>query len=185
MITTHTTPIGRRLGAASLFIVAIAGCGSADDAGDTVEEVADVAAQSADEADEAATAISDVLRENGLDSIASAIEDIDFSAIAGSEEFTFFAPNDDAFRSLGTDDMADLLSLDGSLENTLRNHVVDERLDAAALAERTSIETVGGAELSVSVDGDIVTVGDATVVETGVDVDNGIVHVVDELFIEQ
>ncbi len=185
MITTHATPIGRRVAAASLFAVALAACGSAGDAEETVEDVADVAEQSADEADEATSAISDALRENGLESIASAIQDVDFTEIADSEEFTFFAPNDEAFRSLGTDEMADLLSLDGSLEDTLRNHVVDQRLDADELTGLTSIETVGGVELSVSVDGDTVTVGDATVVETDVDVTNGVVHVVDDLFIEQ
>ncbi len=185
MITTRTKPTGRRLTAASLLIVAIAACGSTDDAEETVEDVADIAEQSADDAEEASSVIADTLRENGLESIASAVQDVDFAAIADSEEFTFFAPNDDAFRSLGTDDMADLLSLDGNLEATLRNHVVNERIDAAALAERTSIETVGGLELPVSVDGDTVTVGDATVVETDVDVDNGVVHVVDDLFIDQ
>ena len=39
--------------------------------------------------------------------------------------------------------------------------------------------TLAGNELSVSVDGDIVMVGDATVLEYDVAADNGIVHIID------
>lgn len=188
MNACNLTPVWRRAAAASLFVVAVAGCGSSDaaeNAGDATEQVADAAGQSADEADAASSAIATALRENGLESIASAVQNIDFAELADSEAFTFFAPNDAAFQTLDTDEMADLLSEDGRLEDTLRNHIVSERIDAAALAEMTSIETVGGSTLTVSVDGDTVSVGEASVVQADIEIDDGIVHVVDGLFIEQ
>lgn len=184
----HTTPsksVRYRIAGACLLVATIAGCGSSDDTEQSVEQAVDVAEQSADEAEEASSAIADVLRENGLESIASAVQDIDFAELADSEEFTFFAPNDEAFQTLSSDEVADLLSFDGRLEDTLRNHIVSERIDAAELAELTSIETTGGMTLSVSVDGDTITVDGATVVEADVEVDDGIVHIVDGLFIDE
>ncbi|MEP6298762.1 MAG: fasciclin domain-containing protein, partial [Ilumatobacter sp.] len=90
-----------------------------------------------------------------------------------------------AFQTLDAEQMADLLSDDGRLEATLRNHVVSERIDAEALAGVTSVETVGGMTLPVAVEGDTITVGDATVVESDVAIDDGTVHVVDGLFVEE
>lgn len=172
-----------KIAVAAIFVIAPA-CGSSDEAADAVEDVADGAEQSADEAEEASSAISDALRENGLESIASAVQSIDFAELADSEEFTFFAPNDDAFQSLDADDMADLLGDTGRLEDTLRDHIVDQRIDAAALSEMSSVDTVGGASLQVAVDGSDVSVGSANVVQTDVEIDDGVVHVVDGLFID-
>ncbi|MEP1125582.1 MAG: fasciclin domain-containing protein [Ilumatobacter sp.] len=185
MISSISTRSMARLGAATLLFSFVAACGSSDQAADSVEQASDVAEQSADEADQAASALSEALRENGLESIASAVQDIDVAALADSEEFTFFAPNDAAFQTLDAEQMADLLSDDGRLEATLRNHVVSERIDAEALAGVTSVETVGGMTLPVAVEGDTITVGDATVVESDVAIDDGTVHVVDGLFVEE
>ena len=184
MITSRLTSVRRGI-AATLLAVTIASCGSSGDAEESVEQAVDAAEQSADEAEEASVAIADALRENGLDSIASAVQDVDFAALADTEEFTFFAPNDAAFQALDADELADLLSIEGSLEDTLRNHIVSERVDAAALVAMTSIETTGGTTLAISVDGDTVTVAGATVIEADVEVDDGIVHVVDSLFVDQ
>lgn len=170
--------------AVAAIVVAAPACASSDEAEEAVEDVVDGAEQSVDEADEASSAIADALRENGLESIASAVQNIDFAELADSEEFTFFAPNDDAFQSLDAEDMADLLGDSGRLEDTLRGHIVDERIDAAALSEMTSVDTVGGTSLEVTVDGSDVSVGDANVVQTDVEIDDGVVHVVDGLFID-
>ncbi len=185
MTATHSTSPWRRVAVGSALALVLASCGSADNAEESAEQAVDAAEQSADEAEGASTAIADALRENGLESIASAVQDIDFAELADSEEFTFFAPNDVAFQGLDTEEMADLLSVDGRLEETLRNHIVNERIDAEALRSMTSIETTGGATLPVAVDGDVVSVGGSTVTQADIDVDDGVVHVVDGLFIDQ
>lgn len=185
MSSTPSKAVRYRIAGACLLVATIVGCGSSDDVEESVDEAVDAAEQSVDEAEEASSAIAEVLRENGLESIASAVQDIDFAELADSEEFTFFAPNDEAFQTLSSDEVADLLSFDGRLEETLRNHIVDERIDAAELAEVTSIETTGGMTLPVSVDGDTISVSGAIVVEADVEVDDGVVHIVDGLFIEE
>ncbi len=173
-----------RVGAVALFASSVVACGSSDQADDAADQAADAAEQSVDDAQQAASELSDALRENGLESIASAVEDVDVAELAGSEEFTFFAPNDAAFQTLDAEQMADLLSDEGRLEDTLRNHILSEGIDAETLVGLTSVETVGGMTLPVEVDGDTVTVGGATVVEPDVDIGDGTVHVVDGLFVE-
>ena len=50
---------------------------------------------------------------------------------------------------------------------------------AADLQDGQELETVQGGKLQVSVEGDTVRVGDATVVMADVDASNGVVHVID------
>lgn len=171
-------------------LLAASACGSdaVDDSIDDAENAgADVSEQvdaAADDVEATAGDLADVLEENGLESLASAVEEIDVAELVDSDEFTFFAPDDEAFRSLDADDIADLLADPEQLDDVLRRHVVGRAIDAAELAEMTSVETEGDTTLEVSVDGDTVMVGDATVSRTDIDVDNGVVHVVDRIFVD-
>lgn len=153
----------------------------AEDAGDVVSTELDDAAEETGEAqDDLAT----VLEENGLENLASAVAEVDIEEMFGTDEFTFFAPDDEAFQSLSAGDIADVLTDPEQLDDVLRRHIVAETLDAAELADTTTVETEGGTSLDVTVDGDVVMVGDATVVRADIDVDNGVVHIVDRIFIE-
>lgn len=167
-------------------LVAGAACSSdaVEDAEDTGEDVSEEIDESAEDIDEASGDLASVLEENGLENMASAVEQIDITELVGTEEFTFFAPGDDAFQSLGADDIADVLTDPDQLVEVLRRHAVSETIDAAALAEMDSIETVGETTLEVTVEGDTVMVGGATVTTTDIEVDNGVVHVVDTIFID-
>ncbi len=150
---------------------------------DAAEEVDAAAEDAAGEFDERSAAIAQVLRDNDMESLASAVEAVDATALLGDGAFTFFAPNDDAFRELDADALADLLSDPAELGNVLQNHVVTERIDSAALVGMTSVQTRAGSSLSVSVDGDTVTVGDATVVNPDIDAADGVIHMIDSVLI--
>lgn len=171
-------------------LLAASACGSdavndsIDDAEDTGENVSEQVDEAADDVDAASGDLAGVLEENGLENLASAFEEIDIAELVGSDEFTFFAPDDEAFMSLGADDLADVLADPAQLDDVLRRHVVAETIDAAALAEMNSVETEGDTTLDVTVDGDTVMVGDATVIKSDIDVDNGVVHIVDRIFID-
>ena len=73
----------------------------------------------------------------------------------------------------------------GLLTTVLGFHVVPgEELDAAALAGETSVTTLTGEELSISVDGDTVTVGDqAEVVVPDIQTANATVHLIDAVMV--
>jgi len=205
-------PAFRRLAAAAVVVTLLAGCSSDDaevaveDATDQVAEatedaaaavdedaeelVEDVATEvdeavegAADEIDERSAAIVQALRDNNLESLASAVEQVDANELLGDGEFTLFAPNDEAFLELGADQTADLLSNPAELNTVLQNHVVTEQIDSTELAGSTEVQTRGGNTLTVTVSGDTVMVGDATVVNADIEAADGIIHVVDSVLV--
>lgn len=178
--------------AAGALVLGISACGSDDDAavdvdGGTVEvdvtelenDVGSVVDDAVDEVESNTADLAQTLRDNGLDSLASVVEQVDVDELVGDGEFTFLAPNDEAFTSLSADDMADLLSEPGQILDTLQNHLLDGTISAAELAEMDSVQTRAGESLPVTVDADTVMVGDVVVVTTDVEVGGGVIHVVD------
>lgn len=180
----------------SLFVLVVAvlaaACGDdsvASDDPDSIEDVIsedalDVETPTEDELDDAQTSLIDAFETLGLESLASAVAEIDVAELTDAAEFTFFSPNDEAFTALSSSDMADLLTDLDQLDDVLRGHIVAERLDAAALADVTSLTTEAGTILEVVVEEGVVTVGGATVVESDIEAGDGIIHVVDQLLID-
>jgi len=101
--------------------------------------------------------------------------------LQGDGPFTVFAPTNDAFSAVGQETLDELLAPEGKAQLTdiLTYHVVPGELMAADLQDGQELETVQGGKLQVSVEGDTVRVGDATVVKADVDASNGVVHVID------
>ena len=136
-----------------------------------------------EEVDQASEDLAQALRDNGLENIAGLVEQVDVAELTGDEDFTFFAPNDDAFTTLDADEAADLLSDPGQILDVLRNHLLAGTITAEELANLDEVETEAGEQLPVTVDGDVVRVGDVTVVTADIDVAGGVVHVVDGLLL--
>lgn len=111
--------------------------------------------------------------------------------------FTVFAPTDDAFAALPDGTVETLVKPENkdTLTNILTYHVVAGEVKAAdviALIEAgngtATIDTVAGAQLTAElVDGSVVITdaagGKSTVVQTDVDVSNGVIHVTDGVFL--
>ena len=177
--------------AAGTLIAFLAACGSdngAVDLGDgTVGvdvtalegDVDSVVDDVVDEADSSSADLAQTLRDNGLESAAGIVDQIDVAELVGDGEFTFLAPNDEAFTSLSADDMADLLSDPAQILETLRNHSLDGTQLATDLTTAASVDTRAGESLPVTVDGDTVMIGDVVVVTTDIEVGGGVIHVVD------
>lgn len=124
------------------------------------------------------------LRDRGLTSLATALQGVDVDDLVDTGEFTFFAPDDEAFTTIDAEELADLVGDPELLIDTLRNHLVDERITGSDLYERDQLESRLGETLSVESDGATVTVGGATVTEADIGVgDAGVVHVVDALIL--
>jgi uncharacterized surface protein with fasciclin (FAS1) repeats len=182
----------RSVAAAAAMVAVLAACGSDDDAvvdvGDGSIEVDVTALEGAvdsavddvvDEATSTSADLAEQLRANGLDSAAGIVEQIDVAELTGDGEFTFFAPNDEAFTSLTADQIADLLTDPGQILETLRNHTLDSTETASDLTAMDSVDTRAGESLPISVEGDAVTIGDVAVVSTDITVGGGVIHVVD------
>ena len=182
----------RGAAAAAAVVVVVAACGSDNDApialddGDIDVEVTELegTVDSAvdgvvEEADSSAADLAERLRENGLESAAGIVDQIDVAELVGDGEFTFFAPSDEAFTSLTTDQMAELLTDPGQILETLRNHTLGTTRTAADLSTMDSVDTRAGQSLPITIDGDVVMVGGIGVVTTDITVGGGVVHVVD------
>jgi uncharacterized surface protein with fasciclin (FAS1) repeats len=180
------TSRARRALAAGTLVALTVSCGG-DDSDDPVGAVAEdldgEAGDAAEAAEERATVLADDLRASGLETVASAVDLVEFDEIVDTPNFTFLAPNDEAFQTLSADELADLLADPGQVADVLRNHAFDSRVLSGDLSDGMQIDTRAGETLTVEIDGDVVTIGGATVTEADVEVDDGVVHVVDALII--
>jgi uncharacterized surface protein with fasciclin (FAS1) repeats len=117
-----------------------------------------------------------------LSTLVSAVQAAELvETLQGEGPFTVFAPTNEAFEAVGQSTLDELLAPEGKEQRTdiLTYHVVPGELMAADLEDGQELETVQGATLRVSVEGDTVKVGDATVASADVDAANGVVHVID------
>ncbi len=146
--------------------------------------------------------MSDDMSEESLGSIVDvAVEAGSFTTLvaavqaAGLEEtlsmggpFTVFAPTDEAFaaalESLGLT-AEELLADTETLTSILTYHVIDGEVPASTVVtlDGQSAETLNGASVDISIDGETVMVNDATVVAVDVAADNGIIHVIDTVLL--
>jgi uncharacterized surface protein with fasciclin (FAS1) repeats len=104
--------------------------------------------------------------------------------LQGDGPFTVFAPTNEAFDELG-ETLDELLQPKNQeqLQSVLTYHVVPSEAMAADLEDGQMLETVNGEKLEVSIDGDTVMIGGATVVMPDVDASNGVVHVIDTVLV--
>lgn len=97
---------------------------------------------------------------------------------------TVFAPTNAAFAALpvGTVDTLMLEKNKQKLTDILLFHVVNGNIKAADLKGMSTVTTnAGNAPLAVTVDGETVKVGDATVTSADVAASNGTIHVIDRV----
>jgi len=103
-------------------------------------------------------------------------------ALGGDGPFTVFAPNNDAFAKLDQATV-DALSADptGALADVLKLHVVSGKIMAAdaVAANGTCLTTLNGGKITVAATDGVVKVGGSTVIKADIEVDNGVIHVID------
>jgi uncharacterized surface protein with fasciclin (FAS1) repeats len=118
-----------------------------------------------------------------LATLVQAVQAADLVDTLNSEgPFTIFAPANCAFEDIPEDDLNALLEDTDALTNVLTYHVVQgEALSAEDLAGMDSVTTVQGEDITLEAEGDTLDVNDgqASVVVADVQVDNGVVHVID------
>jgi len=103
--------------------------------------------------------------------------------LKGDGPFTVFAPTDEAFATLPAGTVDNLLKPENKdqLAAVLTYHVVPGKIMSADIAGKTAeVTTVQGSDLSVNAT-DGVMVDNATVVAADIEVDNGVIHVIDQV----
>lgn len=98
--------------------------------------------------------------------------------------YTVFAPTDEAFAALpeGTVDALLLPENQEVLAQVLTYHVISGEVPASDVATG-SVTSVAGEDLDIIADGGGVTINGATVTQTDIIADNGIIHVIDSVLI--
>jgi uncharacterized surface protein with fasciclin (FAS1) repeats len=99
--------------------------------------------------------------------------------------FTVFAPSDQAFAKLGSEELSKLLLPENKakLKKILTLHVAAGKLTAEALASKGRVKTLNGARLSVAENRHGLAVGEATVVQADIACGNGVIHVIDRVLL--
>ncbi|KXX69762.1 fasciclin domain-containing protein [Flammeovirga sp. SJP92] len=92
------------------------------------------------------------------------------------KEYTVFAPTDEAFAALSGVEITN-----EQLAAILTNHVVSNEVLSSDLVDGQTVETLGGAELTVSISNGVVTIGGATVSTPNVDASNGVIHIINKV----
>jgi uncharacterized surface protein with fasciclin (FAS1) repeats len=99
----------------------------------------------------------------------------------GADEYTVFAPTNDAFGFIDDDDLDRLLLPENKeqLQMLLKNHVVAGEVDD--LTEGQVVQTVGGADYTITrspADPMTMQIGAADIVVQDVESSNGVIHVI-------
>ena len=102
--------------------------------------------------------------------------------LKGKGPFTVFAPTDEAFSKIPSDQLNALLADKDSLVKVLTYHVVQGRVMANDVVGLESATTVQGGTLSIS-SSDGVMINDANVVKTDILTSNGVIHVIDSVIL--
>ncbi|ACB51820.1 unknown [Crocosphaera subtropica ATCC 51142] len=103
--------------------------------------------------------------------------------LSGEQEFTVFAPTDEAFAALGEETLEELLKPENKdkLTAILTYHVVPGVVTSSDL-QAGKVKTVQGSDLEVDL-GEAVMVDDATVVKADIMTSNGVIHVIDKVIL--
>jgi uncharacterized surface protein with fasciclin (FAS1) repeats len=100
--------------------------------------------------------------------------------LSGEGPFTVFAPTDEAFAQIPQETLQAVLADKEKLTAILTYHVVPGKLMAADVVRSTQLQTVQGQSITVSTEGGV-RVDDANVIQTDIEADNGVIHVIDKV----
>ncbi len=164
-----------------------------DTAGEGTSEDADADDADADDADanDAPGTIVDVAVAAGnFSTLVNAVQAAGLAdTLSGPGPFTVFAPTEEAFATaLETLNLSaeDLLADTELLASVLTYHVLPRSVPAATVRtlDGQSVQTVQGANVTISVDGDAVQINNnANVVTPDIQASNGIIHVIDAVLL--
>lgn len=150
----------------------------------TSEPALDMSEGQPDTGDSGAGSILEMAEENPqLSQLVAAIEAAGLrDEIEQAGPLTIFAPNNEAFGSLGQADLTALLADPQSLGDIIRFHAVEGAHPARELSDGQTLTTLEGSDLSVSVDGATVTVDGAEVVQPdAASGEGGAIHIIDDV----
>jgi transforming growth factor-beta-induced protein len=110
-------------------------------------------------------------------------------ALDGQRQFTVFAPTDAAFEALyaqvGVADLGGLVAALGvdTVRDVVLYHVAPGERLSGTVATADQVNTLNGEKIPVEVTSSGVHLDEATLLQADVDVDNGVIHVIDAVML--
>ncbi len=159
-----------------------------DEGTDTAGEGTSEDADDADADDAPGTIVDVAVAAGNFSTLVNAVQAAGLvDTLSGPGPFTVFAPTEEAFATaLETLNLSaeDLLA-DTELASVLNYHVLPQSVPAATVLtlDGQSVQTVQGANVTISVDGDAVQINNANVVTPDIQASNGIIHVIDAVLL--
>lgn len=129
----------------------------------------------------AAEVLTDSLAGEGVDLFLTLLPIVGLDEITDAEEITVFVPFDEAFTSIQGDELASIIEDPTLVRDVLESHVVEGAVPSTELTDGDTITPISGEELTVTIDGDTVRIGDATVTRADIEFDGGVIHVIDDI----
>jgi uncharacterized surface protein with fasciclin (FAS1) repeats len=182
----------RSLAGVLLMTLIAAGCGDDDD-GTAASDATPTTTASGDTGSAADAPAGDVLEvaaaEGDLDLFLAATEAAGvMDGLHGTGPFTVFMPSDDAFSAYLDEagmSQSEVFADAAAVRRLVEHHIVNMNDDAEVVMSMAgqSLPTAADTTLAVSVDGDVVMVGDATVTRYDIAATNGVIHVIDGVLI--
>jgi uncharacterized surface protein with fasciclin (FAS1) repeats len=97
--------------------------------------------------------------------------------------FTVFAPTDEAFAKMPSEDLRALLADKARLRSVLSYHIVASKVRAPRESAPNTATAVDGRKLTMTVRQGLYKVNDAQIVKTNLRASNGVIHAIDSLLL--
>ena len=121
----------------------------------------------------------------GFSTLATALTTANLvETLQGDGPFTVFAPTNDAFVAVNQTWLTDLLADTTNLTKVLTYHVLSGEYMSTDLTN-TSVETLEGTNVSITVNSSGVFVNDVIVATADVECSNGVIHIIGEVLIPE
>jgi uncharacterized surface protein with fasciclin (FAS1) repeats len=122
------------------------------------------------------------LGKDDLSKFYQAINDSGFiDSIKYSGPITIFAPTNEAFNKIPDETLKEIMENRTRLRSIIAYHIVPENISSNELRNGASIKTYQGENLTVSVDGNTIKLNNATIKQTDIKCNNGIIHLIDTI----
>jgi transforming growth factor-beta-induced protein len=141
-----------------------------------------------DKMEEESTIISKAKETADLSTLVTAIEAAGIAGVLeGDGPFTVFAPVNSAFAKIAAEDLAAVLADKEMLTGILTYHVVSGKVMSSDLSDGQVVKTLNTShDLTVSINGSSVMInGVASVTKADIEVDNGVIHLIDAVLVPQ
>jgi uncharacterized surface protein with fasciclin (FAS1) repeats len=129
--------------------------------------------------------VSIAMRSKDHTTLVEALKAADYvTAVAASGPLTVFAPTDTAFAKLPPGTLESLLEPENAdqLQEILKYHVTTSSLAASSFRDGQSLGMANGAKATIHVNGDTISINDATIVAS-IPATNGTLHVIDAVLL--